>query len=90
MGVFIAWCTEQLKMADTRYLTINDVARHFGINAATVYRLAQRGTLPGFKVGGQWRFSQAMLESWVVDQVTVERFKAEDQRTTSHKRANRM
>ena len=69
-------------MADTRYLTINDVARHFGINAATVYRLAQRGTLPGFKVGGQWRFSQEMLETWVADQVTVERLKAEDRRTS--------
>ena len=77
-------------MADTRYLTINDVARHFGINAATVYRLAQGGTLPGFKVGGQWRFSQTMLESWVVDRMTVERLKAEDQRAPSQRRPNRM
>ena len=67
-------------MTDTRYLTITGVARHFGINTATVYRLAQRGTLPGFKIGGQWRFSQEMLESWVADQVTVERLKTDDRK----------
>ena len=60
------------------YLSIHDVATHFGVTPTTVYRLAQRGELPGFKIGNQWRFSHTMLESWVADQVTVERIKAED------------
>ena len=62
------------------YLSVEDVARRFGITASTVYRLAQRGVLPGFKVGVQWRFSPEMLESWVADQVTLERLRAEDRR----------
>lgn len=66
-------------MSEKAYFSVDEVARRFGINPTTVYRLAQRGALPGFKVGGQWRFSQDMLESWVADQVTVERLKAEDQ-----------
>ena len=65
-------------MTGKSYLTVEDVARHFGVTSTTVYRLAQRGMLPGFKVGNQWRFSVDMLESWVADQVTVERLKAED------------
>lgn len=65
-------------MADKAYLNIDDVARWFGVTSGTVYRLAQRGDLPGFKVGGQWRFSEEMLEAWVADQVTVERLRAED------------
>mgnify|MGYP001577117891 FL=1 len=66
-------------MAEKPYLTVEEVARRFGVTATTVYRLAQRGVLPGFKVGNQWRFSGEMLELWVADQVTVERLRAEDQ-----------
>ena len=67
-------------MPDKRYLSVEEVAKHFGVTPTTVYRLAQKGLLPGFKVGFQWRFSQEMLESWVADQVTVEWFKAEKQK----------
>ena len=65
------------------YLTVEDVAKRFGVNPTTVYRLAQRGALPGFKVGMQWRFGLEMLESWVTDQVTIKRLKAEDQKAAS-------
>ena len=67
-------------MGDREYLTVEEVAQRFGVNPTTVYRLAQRGTLPGFKVGNQWRFSRQMLELWVADQVTVERLRAEDRK----------
>lgn len=65
-------------MSEKPYLSIDDVAQRFGVTTSTVYRLIQRGELPGFKIGGQWRFSQAMLETWVVDRVTVERLKVND------------
>ena len=61
------------------YLSIEDVARQFGVNTTTVYRLTQRGELPGFKVGGQWRFSEELLRDWVFDRVTVERLKEKSQ-----------
>ena len=53
------------------YLTIEDVAKRFGINVTTVYRLVQRGTLPAFKIGKQWRFREARLEEWVADRERV-------------------
>ncbi len=65
-------------MIEKSYLSVEDVAKRFGVNPTTVYRLAQRGVLPGFKVGVQWRFSRAMLESWVADQVTIKQLKAEE------------
>lgn len=64
---------------DKPYLSVEDVAKRFGVNPTTIYRLVQRGLLPGFKVGMQWRFSPAMLESWVTDQVTIKWLKAEDE-----------
>ena len=53
------------------YLTVEEVAKRFGVNVTTVYRLAQRGKLPAFKVGNQWRFSEVRLEQWVADREQV-------------------
>ena len=46
-------------------LTVRQVAEFLNVNEKTVYRLAQRRELPGFKVAGAWRFLQADLEKWV-------------------------
>ena len=55
------------RMAEKPYLTVEEVARRFGVNVTTVYRLVQRGKLPAFKIGNQWRFSDRRLEEWVAD-----------------------
>ena len=47
------------------YLTVDEVAKRFHVNPTTVYRLAKRGHLPGFKVGNQWRFRETRLEEWI-------------------------
>ncbi|MBI4598504.1 MAG: helix-turn-helix domain-containing protein [Candidatus Omnitrophica bacterium] len=47
------------------YLNVEDVAKRFGVNTTTIYRLVKRGKLPGFKVGSQWRFSELRLKEWV-------------------------
>ena len=54
-----------------RYLSVEEVAKRFGVNITTVYRLAQRGKLPAFKVGNQWRFSESRLEEWVADRERI-------------------
>ncbi len=58
-------------MTQRSYLTVEDVAKRFGINVTTVYRLVQQGRLPAFKVGNQWRFREARLEEWVADRERV-------------------
>lgn len=62
-------------MAEKPNLSIKEVARWLGVTPRTIYRLVQDGRLPGFKAGGQWRFSLEMLESWRTDRVTAERLK---------------
>ena len=76
-------------MADKAYLSVEEVAKRFGVNPTTIYRMAQRGLLPGFKVGFQWRFSQEMLESWVADQITVEWLKVQDQQMQDEDKRSR-
>ena len=65
-------------MVGKSYLSIQEVAKRFGVNVTTVYRLAQRGELSGFKIGNQWRFSEELLESWIADKVTVNWLTAEE------------
>ena len=71
-------------MIRNEYLSVEDVARRFGVNATTVYRLAQRGRLPAFKIGNQWRFSEEMLEAWVSEQTAAERTRLQKRRQGGH------
>jgi excisionase family DNA binding protein len=56
---------------NSRYLTVEQVAKRFGVNVTTVYRLVKRGKLPAFKIGNQWRFSEARLEEWAADRERI-------------------
>ena len=53
------------------YLTIEEVARRFSVNATTIYRLVKRGKMPAVKIGNQWRFSEDRLEQWVSDRERI-------------------
>ena len=46
-------------------LTLPEVAGLLKVAEKTVYGLAQKGDLPAFKVGGQWRFSRTAIDSWI-------------------------
>ncbi len=46
-------------------LTLPEVAQLLKVAEKTVYSMAQKGQLPAFKVGGQWRFKRADLDQWI-------------------------
>ena len=46
-------------------LTLPEVAELLKVAEKTVYTMAQKGELPAFKVGGQWRFRRADLDAWI-------------------------
>ncbi|EPS3429156.1 TPA: helix-turn-helix domain-containing protein [Vibrio alginolyticus] len=46
-------------------LTLKEVAAYLKLAEKTAYRLASEGKLPGFKVGGSWRFKKKDLEVWI-------------------------
>tara|TARA_R110001592_G_scaffold356543_2_gene658676 strand:+ start:45287 stop:45463 length:177 start_codon:yes stop_codon:yes gene_type:complete len=49
-------------------LTLKEVAEYLKLAEKTAYRLAAEGKLPGFKVGGSWRFKQQDVATWIEDQ----------------------
>ena len=46
-------------------LTLREVAEYLKLAEKTAYRLAAEGKLPGFKVGGSWRFKREDIERWI-------------------------
>ena len=46
-------------------MTVRDVAGFLSVDEKTIYRLAQQGKLPGFKVAGTWRFQPEDIQSWI-------------------------
>ena len=46
-------------------LTLKEVAAYLKLAEKTAYRLASEGKLPGFKVGGSWRFKREDLEAGI-------------------------
>jgi excisionase family DNA binding protein len=56
---------------DDQILTLKEVAAYLKLAEKTAYRLASEGKLPGFKVGGSWRFKKDDLEQWIEKQKNV-------------------
>lgn len=49
-------------------LTLKEVADYLKLAEKTAYRLAAEGKLPGFKVGGSWRFKKEDMLLWIEEQ----------------------
>jgi excisionase family DNA binding protein len=49
-------------------MTVRDVAGFLAVDEKTIYRLAQQGKLPGFKVAGTWRFQLQDIQGWIDEQ----------------------
>lgn len=54
----------ELSMDDDIW-TIKEVATYLKIKEKTAYALVAQGKIPGFKVGGAWRFRRMDIEQWI-------------------------
>jgi len=48
-------------------MTLEEVAAYLRVTKRTLYRLAQEGVLPAFKLGGTWRFRREELNQWITE-----------------------
>ncbi len=49
-------------------MTIRELAVYLKMAEKTLYRLAAEGAVPGFKVGGSWRFRKSEIDKWIKEQ----------------------
>ncbi len=52
-------------------LTLKEMAEYLKLAEKTAYKLAAAGKLPGFKVGGSWRFQKEDVQQWIEVQKSI-------------------
>lgn len=53
-------------------MTIEEVAEYLRVSERTVYDWAQKGDLPGGKLGTTWRFKRSDVENWVNSRISTQ------------------
>ncbi len=53
---------------DDDILTIQEISKYLKLKEKTAYALVASGNIPGFKVGGSWRFRKSEIEKWIKSQ----------------------
>jgi excisionase family DNA binding protein len=61
------FCTEAIAPMLDDLLTARQMQDLLKVDRTTIYHMLREGKLPGFKVGGQWRFSRADIDTWLTD-----------------------
>ncbi|MDP8257887.1 MAG: helix-turn-helix domain-containing protein, partial [Candidatus Aadella gelida] len=46
-------------------MTVDEVADYLKMKTVTIYKHAQTGKLPAFKVGSKWRFKKDTIDKWI-------------------------
>ena len=62
---------------ESEILTLEEVAAYLKAGQRTVYRLAQQGEIPAFKLGGTWRFRRSELDRWIAESISKKKPEAE-------------
>jgi excisionase family DNA binding protein len=50
---------------DERWLSLAEIAAYLGVSKDSVYRWLDQRRMPAHKVGRQWKFKAAEVDSWV-------------------------
>ena len=52
----------------TSVMTLQELAEYLKMKSVTIYKHAQEGKIPGFKVGSKWRFKKDTIDEWIEEQ----------------------
>ena len=55
-----------------KIMNIKEAAGYLGVHRSTLYRYAQEGKVPSFKLGADWRFTKKHIDEWIEKQVNRE------------------
>ncbi|MCK4420963.1 helix-turn-helix domain-containing protein [candidate division WOR-3 bacterium] len=64
---------KQINIYEDKWLTLDQIAEYLQMSTSSIYKMAQAGKIPAYKVGRQWRFKRKEIDRWV--QKKIRRFK---------------
>ena len=50
-----------------RWLSVEEIAGHLGVNRDTIYKWIERKQMPAHKLGKLWKFKVSEVDGWVLD-----------------------
>ena len=50
-----------------RWLSVEEIAAHLGVNPDTIYKWIERKKMPAHKVGRLWKFQATEVDAWIRD-----------------------
>lgn len=50
---------------ESRWLSVDEIARYLGVVEDTVYRWIERRSLPAHRVGKLWKFKTEEIDEWI-------------------------
>jgi len=56
------------RIQNDEIMTLQEVSEYLKIAQKTLYGYAQKGLLPGIKIGSAWRFRRSDIEAWLDEQ----------------------
>lgn len=74
---------------EERWVGVEDVAKHLGVNKDSVYRWIEKMGLPAHRVGRLFRFKLSEIDDWVRrdnEQSNTLKFQTNQSKTKAHSR----
>jgi len=59
---------KQSELNMDKWLTLEQIAEYLQMSTSSIYKMAQAGKIPAYKVGRQWRFKKEEIDKWVEKQ----------------------
>ena len=56
-------------MSVNEVMNLDELVEYLRVSKSTLYKLAQRGHLPGKKIGKQWRFHKGAVDAWLKNKI---------------------
>ena len=57
--------TARIFLMKERWLSVEQIAKHLGVNPGTIYKWIERKEMPAHKVGRLWKFLASEVDDWV-------------------------
>ena len=58
-----------------KLMTLPELADYLRMSKHSIYKLVEKGILPGSKLGGIWRFKKSRIDHWVDEMENTKRKK---------------
>jgi excisionase family DNA binding protein len=52
-------------MTQERWLSVDEIATHLGVNPDTVYKWIEKKQMPAHRVGRLWKFKASEVDTWI-------------------------